>query len=101
VLVNVTWVFFRAQDFATAWRILRSMLFLHRTGEPILNTYLVVTASATILIMLVIHWLMRERNLHQVAARMPAAVVGLIWGAMLFLIVITQGGSNAFIYFQF
>ena len=51
--------------------------------------------------MLIIHWLMRDRDLHQVAERLPSVVVGLIWGAMLFLIAITQGGSNAFIYFQF
>jgi alginate O-acetyltransferase complex protein AlgI len=100
-LVNITWVFFRAQDFPAAWRILRSMLGIHRSGEPILNTYLAVSAAVTIGIMLVIHWTMRNRNLHDVAAKLPAAVVGLIWGVMLFLIVITQGGSNAFIYFQF
>jgi alginate O-acetyltransferase complex protein AlgI len=94
-------VFFRAQDFDTAWRILRSMLLVHRSGEPVLNMYLVVSSAATIAIMLIIHWTMRNRNLHEVAARMPSLVVGLIWGAMLFLIVITQGGSNAFIYFQF
>jgi alginate O-acetyltransferase complex protein AlgI len=77
------------------------MLFLHRAGEPVLNTYLVVTASVTIAIMLLLHWLLRNRDLHEVAGRMPAAALGLIWGVMLFLIVITQGGSHAFIYFQF
>jgi hypothetical protein len=29
------------------------------------------------------------------------ALTGGLWGAMLFLIAITQGGGNAFIYFQF
>jgi hypothetical protein len=36
-----------------------------------------------------------------VVERWPAPVVGAAWGALLFLIVVTQGGSNAFIYFQF
>lgn len=101
LLVNITWVFFRAQDFATAARMLKSMLLIDRTGAPLLSGWLVISASVTIGTMLVIHWLMRDRDLHQVAQRLPAALVGVIWGIMLFLIAITQGGSNAFIYFQF
>ncbi len=101
LLVNITWVFFRAQDFTTAARMLRSMLWIDSTGAPLLNAWLVISSSVTIGSMLLIHWLMRDRDLHQVAERLPAAAVGLIWGIMLFLIAITQGGSNAFIYFQF
>lgn len=100
-LVNITWVFFRAQDFPTAARMLKSMLFIHRAGEPVLSFWLMVSGTGTIAIMLVLHWLLRDRDLHQVAQRLPAVAVGVVWAAMLFLIVITQGGSNAFIYFQF
>ena len=35
------------------------------------------------------------------AVRLPAGVTGVMWGTMLFLIAITQGGGDAFIYFQF
>ena len=51
--------------------------------------------------MLAIHWFMRGRRLDQVVGAMPRWLVGLAWGAMLWAIVHTQGGSDAFIYFQF
>lgn len=101
LLVNLTWVFFRAGDFPGAWRLLSSMLLLDRSGGPLLDTYKVVSAAAGIAVLLAVHWYMRSRTLHAEVARLPGALVGLAWGAMLFLIVATQGGSNAFIYFQF
>ena len=100
-LVNITWVFFRAQDLPAAGRMLLSMLLLNRSGAPVLSMWLILSSATTIAIMLVIHWSMRNRDLHQVAQRLPSSVLGVIWGAMLFLIAITQGGSDAFIYFQF
>ncbi len=100
-LVNITWVFFRAPDFATAWRMLRSMLLLEATGKPALPTYSVLSASVVVLAMLMTHWYMRERALHAEVQRLPAPVIGLAWGAMLWLIAVTQGGGDAFIYFQF
>jgi alginate O-acetyltransferase complex protein AlgI len=100
-LVNITWVFFRAQDFPTAWRLIRSMLLIDRSGTPVLTTYFVVSATVTVLAMLTVHWSMRDRDLHSVVERTPAMAVGTLWGGMLFLIAITQGGSDAFIYFQF
>lgn len=47
------------------------------------------------------HWYMRHRQLHAEVQRVPALATGAIWGVMLILIAITQGGGNAFIYFQF
>ena len=100
-LVNITWVFFRAQNFATASRMLTSMLFIDGSGKPILTTWFLLSATVTIAGMLIVHWRMRHRAFHDEVARMPAVAVGVLWGVMLFLIVITQGGGNAFIYFQF
>jgi alginate O-acetyltransferase complex protein AlgI len=101
LLVNITWVFFRAQDFSTAARMLRSMLLIDRGGNPVLATYFVVSTVLTIGTMLIIHWYMRNRDLHTVVERVPAMAAGAAWGTALFVIAITQGGSNAFIYFQF
>lgn len=101
LLVNITWVFFRSQNFATARRLLRSMLFLDTAGTAVLTTWLLISGAVTIVIMAAAHWRMRHRLFHDEVARMPVPAVGLLWGAMLFLIVITQGGGNAFIYFQF
>jgi hypothetical protein len=99
-LVCLTWVFFRAQDFPTAWRLLRSMLGT-QSGEPLLATWGVLSAALTMAGMLAVHWHMRSRMLHAEIDRLPAPALGLAWGGMLFLIAITQGGGNAFIYFQF
>jgi hypothetical protein len=56
---------------------------------------------ATIGLLLAVHWTMRTRELHTEVQRLPAMLVGLAWGGMLFLIAITQSDSDAFIYFQF
>jgi alginate O-acetyltransferase complex protein AlgI len=99
-LVNVTWVFFRAQDFPTAARMLASMLGL-QGGAVVLHTYYVVSAALTVAAILAVHWHMRSRMLHDEIDRLPRPVVGALWGAMLFGIAVTQGDGDAFIYFQF
>jgi alginate O-acetyltransferase complex protein AlgI len=100
-LVNITWVFFRATDFAQAVRMLRSMLLLDSGGAAMLSSYFVITASATVAAMLAVHWHMRHRALHAEVERWPVALTGTLWGAMAFTTAMTQGGSDAFIYFQF
>ena len=100
-LVNITWVFFRAPDFATAWRMIVTMLTWVTDGEKVLITAHVLQVVVTISIMLLVHWRMRERRLEEVVGKMPVWLTGLAWGTMITLIIITQGGSDAFIYFQF
>jgi alginate O-acetyltransferase complex protein AlgI len=99
-LVNLTWVFFRAPDFATAWRMLSSMLGF-ASGEPILATYGLLSAGITVAIILAVHWRMRSRMLHDEIDRLPRVAVAAMWGGMLWLIAVTQGSGDAFIYFQF
>ncbi len=100
-LVNITWVFFRAPDFGTAWRMLRGMLLVDATGKPVLQMYSVLSTAVVVLAILATHWYMRDRALHVEVQRLPAPVIGLGWGAMLWLIAVMQGGGDAFIYFQF
>ncbi len=100
-LVNITWVFFRAADFAMAWRMIVTMLTFVTDGEKVLPTVFILQTVITIGIMLAIHWRMRNRQLADEIGRLPVWLTGLIWGVMLTMIVITQGGSDAFIYFQF
>ncbi len=100
-LVNITWVFFRAQDFTSAWRLLGAMLLIEGGGKPVLETWSVLSCVVPITAMLALHAYMRERQLHAEVQRLPPVLVGALWGAMVFLIAITQGGSDAFIYFQF
>jgi hypothetical protein len=63
--------------------------------------YRVISALATVGGILLVHIYMRERKLHAEVQRLPLAAAGALWGGMAFLTAITQGGSDAFIYFQF
>jgi alginate O-acetyltransferase complex protein AlgI len=100
-LVNITWVFFRAQDFGTAWRLLDTMLTFETGGAKVLPTIEILQVTVVIGVLLSVHGFMRNRVLHEVVAAAPRWLVGLTWGAMLWFIIITQGQSDAFIYFQF
>ena len=101
-LVNLTWVFFRAQDFGTAWSMTSAMLgFGAETAELVLGMHLVIRVVLVTIGILAVHWYMRNRRLEEVVARTPWWLTGLVWAGMLFAIVITQGSGNAFIYFQF
>jgi cytochrome c oxidase assembly factor CtaG len=70
-------------------------------SELVLTTYLVAVVVAVTLGILVVHGFMRNRRLEQVVANAPWWLVGSVWAAMLFLILISQGSGDAFIYFQF
>jgi alginate O-acetyltransferase complex protein AlgI len=100
-LVNVTWVFFRAEDFAGAARILQGMAGLVTDAKPVLPTMFVAKACVIVAAIVATQWLMRNRSLEDVVARTPWWLTGLVAGLMLFAVAITQGSGEAFIYFQF
>ena len=101
VLVNITWVFFRARTFTDAWHVLVGMFGGNGEAKPMLSMSALVLVSGITAGIVATHWLMRDRTIEKLFARVPAPVLSGAWGAMAFLIVITQGGGNAFIYFQF
>jgi alginate O-acetyltransferase complex protein AlgI len=100
-LVNVTWVFFRAEEFAGAWRILAGMTGLAAEAAPILPTMFVVKVVVIVTAIVATQWLMRNRTLEEVVARTPWWLTAVVCAAMLFAVTITQGSGQAFIYFQF
>ena len=100
-LVNLTWVFFRAPDFGKASLVLGGMLGMNAMAKPILPTAHLVLVALIVGGIVAAHWLMRDRTLESALARVPAPLLSLAWGLMLFAIVIAQGTGNAFIYFQF
>ena len=69
-------------------------------GTP-LPTLWIGQVVVTIVAMVAIHWRMRDTNIEAVVQKTPAWLLGVTLAAMLFLIIITQGSGNAFIYFQF
>jgi len=99
--VNITWVFFRAQDFPQAFAMLISMAGLQTATTPVLPTIRIIEVTVLIAALVAIHWSMRDRSLEEVAGRLPAWLLGALWGTMLLAIVTTQGVGDAFIYFQF
>ena len=100
-LVNVTWVFFRAPDFTSAWRMLAAMFGAVHNGAVLLSNLSMLKVTIIIICMLGTHWYMRNRRLLGVAEKLPWWVLGLIWSAMLVLLILSQESSSSFIYFQF
>jgi len=101
-LVCIAWVFFRAESFGQAFRIVTAMLGVAPgpvefglTGDAILVT------RATMIALLLVHWGLRDTSLEAAAARCPWPVRALILAAMLCAIVTSPGEDRAFIYFQF
>ncbi|MFN4253948.1 MAG: MBOAT family O-acyltransferase [Saprospiraceae bacterium] len=101
MLVNITWVFFRAGTFGQAGAMLQSMFGLMPEGKAQLTTLALLKVAVIIPAMLVFHWLMRDTSVLKVAYRLPAWALGLVWSAMLLLLFWVQESSSSFIYFQF
>lgn len=101
MLINVTWVFFRAQDFSTAWRLLQSMFGKANNGIALLPTISIVKVAVVISLMFIAHWLMRNTTALQLIQKMKWWTVSLVWAFMLILVILSQESSGSFIYFQF
>jgi len=100
-LVNLTWVFFRAPDFPSAWRMIQSMSGFAGEAKKVLYWNGIAEVAVVTVVMLIVHWRMRDTTLEAVVERTPGWIVGAVWAAMAFAVITTQGSGNAFIYFQF
>ena len=102
LLICVTWVFFRSPTFGEAWTLLGSMSGqIPPAGPPLLATVDIIKVMVVIGLMLIFHWMLRNTTILKTAAKMPWWQVGIVWSVLLILIVLSQGTSKAFIYFQF
>ena len=99
--VNITWVFFRARKFETAWNMIKSMFYMQTDGEKILDTFTIIKVSAVVAILFLCHWFMRNTSLKEVSLKISPWTLGIVWAIMLFLVIISQGSGEQFIYFQF
>ena len=100
-LVNITWVFFRADGFGSAQLILLAMFGVIRDGAQVLPTLDLLKVVVVVSALVMTHWVHRSIPAEAAAERLPGWAHGLVWAAMLVLLVLTQGSDNAFIYFQF
>src|ERR1700704_4791159 len=99
--VCIAWVFFRASNFTIATRMLRGMFGGHAHGDAILSTLEMLQIGIVTACMILAHWSLRESNIETAVTRLPRWIVTTIWAVMACVIILTQGNSNAFIYFQF
>lgn len=100
-LVNVTWVFFRSPDFTSAWRLLKSMFTRVPNGTVLLSWVNITSIIVIIVTMLICHWKMRNTSILQAVNKMPAWLLGIVWGLLIILLMLSQESSGSFIYFQF
>ncbi|QNP39413.1 MBOAT family O-acyltransferase [Lysobacter solisilvae (ex Woo and Kim 2020)] len=100
-LVNITWVFFRAEGFGQAWTVLRGMFGGNPGAAPILHTAQLTTVALIVTGIVIAHWLMRRRTLEAMLAQRHPVPLAACMGVMAFAVAATQGSGNAFIYFQF
>jgi alginate O-acetyltransferase complex protein AlgI len=99
--INVTWVFFRAPDFTSAWRLLLSMFYHVPNASVLLTTLSIIKISVIITGMVIFHWIMRNTRVLVVAEKMPWWLLGIVWSVLLLLLIWSQESSSSFIYFQF
>lgn len=100
-LINVTWVFFRANDFTSAWRMLTSMFGQAEKGALLLPTVDIIKVSVVIVLTILFHWFLRNTSVLQVAQKTKWWVLGLVWGFLVIAVIISQKSGDSFIYFQF
>jgi D-alanyl-lipoteichoic acid acyltransferase DltB (MBOAT superfamily) len=100
-VVMLTFVVFRASDMTQAGLLFHSLLF-GSLSPPVISwnlwTQLVL---ASMLLLLVVQWLLRESVITDVLARTPVLIRAALLSICLLLITIASGNSDAFIYFQF
>jgi alginate O-acetyltransferase complex protein AlgI len=99
--VCIAWVFFRASDFTVASRMLGGMFGRHAHGDAILSTREILQVATVTICVIAVHWTLRDSNIETAVTRVPRWVVTTTWALMACAIILTQGNSNAFIYFQF
>ena len=100
-LVNIAWVFFRANSFSKAWNVLVGLFGGNADAAPILAAAHIISVTLIVGALVLSHSLMRARTLESLLARIPVPVLSTAWAATVFAIIVEQGAGNAFIYFQF
>jgi alginate O-acetyltransferase complex protein AlgI len=105
LFVCIAWVFFRATDLLHAKTIISAMLGLNPLNMDVPNllsnkNYLITYIIALILI--TIHWLLRERKIEESLNQLPWKIKSIALAFLTYLVIISMsGGDRAFIYFQF
>ena len=100
VMVLFTWVWFRAPDFASGWRLTKAMVAGGKGSLSIGLDNSINVALVTLGLVLG-HWFMRDRTTEDIARAVPWWLRSAFITFMLFWLINETGGGRAFIYFQF
>ncbi len=100
-MVNITWVFFRAESISSAMLIFRRILF--HFSEPLAFGNIGIAVNVFLIsILMVVHWYDRNSDIIERSTQLPMPIR---WGIYIFLGVLFVGlgnfGAQQFIYFQF
>jgi alginate O-acetyltransferase complex protein AlgI len=96
--VSLTWIFFRATNFATAMATAKSFVFFRSPGTADFGTNCLIAFG----ILVTIHWIAYRRWLHAWWAKIPAWQFAAVCGVILATALPwTPLGYKPFIYFQF
>lgn len=102
LLVCVASVFFRAGSLEQGLRISTTLLGFGPDGETrLLRPEPIAMSLGITILLLSIHWVMRDRNFTEVVTRIPWWARSLALAAMLVGVLGFSGEDHAFIYFQF
>lgn len=101
LLVCVAWAFFRSHGLHQALDMITSMTCIHAGTSVVLSNSTRLSIAFLTLLILVMHWLMREKTLEAVASRAPWWLRSIALSGMLMAILLTPAQDRAFIYFQF
>jgi D-alanyl-lipoteichoic acid acyltransferase DltB (MBOAT superfamily) len=101
-LITLTWVFFRAKTFDQAINIAGAMFgYKNSDGASFVEPAMVGIVFFVTTLLLIFHWVFRERSLPAIAAKTAWWIRGLVVAILLLSIVLISGEDRAFIYFQF
>ena len=96
--VCITWVFFRADSFASAMTVLRSFVLLRSPGTQQLS----ISLLGVLFVLACAHWLTSKAVWTQAVERLPAQLYAVGYGFVAALVLtLIPVGYTPFIYFQF
>lgn len=101
MLINITWVFFRAHTFSKAWDLLVSMSGNETKGMALLTSLAIIKVAVIVPVILICHWLMRNTKVLDEAHKLSWWKLGIAWSVLILLIIWSQESGSSFIYFQF
>ncbi|WP_310379824.1 MBOAT family O-acyltransferase [Flavobacterium sp.] len=101
MLINITWVFFRADSFGKSWLMLQSMFGIATDGNPLLTTLAILKVAFVVPAIVLFHWFMRDTKVLDVAHKMSWWSLGIVWSILILFLIWAQESGSSFIYFQF